>query len=59
MLLNDFAPFISYILLLKEFRPYRIIFINMCIVITVATVTLLRDFGAYDLNLCVGWLACR
>jgi hypothetical protein len=31
-------------LLLMDFRPYGIIFMNVCVVITVAMVMLLRDF---------------
>jgi hypothetical protein len=32
-------------LLLRDFGPYGIIFMNVCVVITVATVLLLRGFG--------------
>jgi hypothetical protein len=32
-------------LLLIDFGPYGIIFLNMCVVTTVAMVMLLRDFG--------------
>jgi uncharacterized YccA/Bax inhibitor family protein len=35
------------ILLLRDFGPYGIIFINVCVVTTVAMVMLLRDFGLY------------
>jgi hypothetical protein len=33
-------------LLLRDFRPYGIIFMNACVII-VAMVMLLRDFGPY------------
>jgi hypothetical protein len=31
----------------SDFGPYGIIFMNVCLVITVSTVMLLRDFGRY------------
>jgi hypothetical protein len=34
-------------LLLRHFGPYGIIFVNGCVVITVAIVMLLKDFGPY------------
>jgi uncharacterized YccA/Bax inhibitor family protein len=34
-------------LLLRNFGPYVIIFMNVCVVITVAMVMLLRDFGRH------------
>jgi uncharacterized YccA/Bax inhibitor family protein len=36
-------------LLLRDFGPYGIIFMNVCVVITVAIVMLLRDFGTYGI----------
>jgi hypothetical protein len=32
---------------LRDFGPYGIIFINVCVVMTVATVMLLKDFWPY------------
>jgi hypothetical protein len=42
-------------LLLRDFGPYGIISMNVC-VITVAMVLLLRDFGGYVFYLYFGWL---
>jgi hypothetical protein len=36
-------------LLLRDFGPYRIIFMNVPVVTTVAMVILLRDFGPYGI----------
>jgi uncharacterized YccA/Bax inhibitor family protein len=36
-------------LLLRDFGPYGLIFINVCVVITVAMVMLLRNFGPYGI----------
>jgi hypothetical protein len=36
-------------LLLRDFGPYGIIFMNMCVVISVAEVMLLRDFGPHGI----------
>jgi hypothetical protein len=36
-------------LLLRDFWPYGIIFMNVCVVITVAILMLLRDFGPYGI----------
>jgi hypothetical protein len=38
-------------LLLRDFGPYGIIFMNVCVVITVAMVILLQDFGPYVVNI--------
>jgi hypothetical protein len=38
-------------LLLRNFGPYGIIFINVCVVITIAMVMLLKDFGVYGIIL--------
>jgi hypothetical protein len=38
---------VSKHLLLSDFRPYVIIFMNVWVVITVAMVMLLRNFGSY------------
>jgi hypothetical protein len=35
-------------MLLRYLGPYEIIFMTMCVVITVAMVILLRDFGPWD-----------
>jgi hypothetical protein len=35
-------------LLLKDFGPYGIILMNLCFVVTVEMVMLLRDFGTYE-----------
>jgi hypothetical protein len=35
-------------LLLSDFRPYAIICVNVCVVITVATLMMLRDFVHYE-----------
>jgi uncharacterized YccA/Bax inhibitor family protein len=46
---------VAMVMLLRDFGPYGIIFMNMC-VITVAMVMLLRDFGPYGIifmNMCV------
>jgi hypothetical protein len=43
-------------LLLRDFGPYEIIFMNVCVVITVTMVMLLRDFRPYEIifmNVCV------
>jgi hypothetical protein len=42
-------------LLLRDSGPYGIIFMNACVVITVAMVMMLRDFGPYGIfmNVCV------
>jgi uncharacterized YccA/Bax inhibitor family protein len=43
-------------LLSRNFGPYGIIFMNLCVVITVAMVINLRDFGPYGIifmNMCV------
>jgi hypothetical protein len=43
-------------LLLRNFEPYVIIFMNVCVVITVAMVMMLRDIGTYVIifvNVCV------
>jgi hypothetical protein len=37
-------------LLLRDFEPYGILFKDMCTVVTVATVKLLRDFRPYIHN---------
>jgi hypothetical protein len=34
-------------LLLRDFEPYRIVFMNVCVVIAVAMVMLLRNFEPY------------
>jgi hypothetical protein len=34
-----------------DFGPYGIIYMNMCVVITVAVVMLLKDFGPYGIIL--------
>jgi hypothetical protein len=34
-------------LLFRDFGPYGIIFMNVCVVITVAMAMLLREFGHY------------
>jgi uncharacterized YccA/Bax inhibitor family protein len=36
-------------LLLRDFGPYGIIFMNVCVVITVAMLMLLREFGPYGI----------
>jgi uncharacterized YccA/Bax inhibitor family protein len=36
-------------LLLRDFGPYEIIFMNVCVVITNAMVKLLKDFGPYGI----------
>jgi hypothetical protein len=36
-------------LLLRDFGPQEIIFMKVCVVITVAIVMLLRDFGPYGI----------
>jgi hypothetical protein len=36
-------------LLFRDFGPYRIIFMNVCVVITVVMIMLLRDFGPYGI----------
>jgi hypothetical protein len=33
--------------MLRDFRPYGIIFMNVRVVMTVAMVVMLRDFGPY------------
>jgi hypothetical protein len=38
------AWFVGYHLLVRDFGPYRIIFMNVCVVITDAMVRLLRNF---------------
>jgi hypothetical protein len=38
-------------LLLRDFGPYGIIFMNVCVVITVAMVILLQDLGPYVVNI--------
>jgi hypothetical protein len=43
------AWFLGEHLLLKDFEPYVIIFMNVGVVITVAIVKLLRDFGPYGI----------
>jgi hypothetical protein len=43
------AWFIRDNLILRGFGPYKIIFMNVCVVITVAMVMLLRDFGSYGI----------
>jgi hypothetical protein len=35
--------------LLRDFWPYEIIFMNLCVVITVAMAMLLKDFGSYGI----------
>jgi hypothetical protein len=35
-------------LLLRDFGPYVIIFMNVCVVLTLAMAMLSRDFGPYD-----------
>jgi hypothetical protein len=40
-------------LLLTDFGPYGIIFMTVCVVITVAMVVLLRDFGPYGIFMTV------
>jgi hypothetical protein len=47
---------VNYHLLLRDFGPYVIIFMNVCVVITVAMVMLLRDFGPSAFYLHAGWL---
>jgi uncharacterized YccA/Bax inhibitor family protein len=42
--------FLGDYLLLRDFGPYGIIFMNVCIVITVAMVMLLRDFGPHGIT---------
>jgi hypothetical protein len=42
-------------LLSRDFGPYGIILINVSVVITVAMVMLLSDFGPYVLHIYVGW----
>jgi hypothetical protein len=43
-------------LLSRDFRPYRIIFMNVRVVITVAMVVLLRDFWPVSsIYMLVGW----
>jgi hypothetical protein len=39
------------IIYVKDFGPYGIVFMNVCVVITVAMVLLLRDFGPYGITL--------
>jgi hypothetical protein len=41
-------------LLLRDYGPYRIIFINVCVIITDAMLMILRNFGPYVFCLCVG-----
>jgi hypothetical protein len=41
-------------LLLREFGSYMMIFMNVCVVIIVAMVMLLRDFGPYAFCTLVG-----
>jgi uncharacterized YccA/Bax inhibitor family protein len=41
-------------LMLRDFGPYGIIFINVCVVITVAMLILLSDVGPYVF--CLRWL---
>jgi hypothetical protein len=36
---------ITVAMLLTDFGPFGIIFLNLCVIITVAMVTILRDFG--------------
>jgi uncharacterized YccA/Bax inhibitor family protein len=43
-------------LMLRDFGPYGIIFINVCVVITVTMLILLSDVGPYVFCLCVGCL---
>jgi hypothetical protein len=43
-------------LLLRNFGPYVIIFMNACVGITVAMVMLLKDFGPHCFHLCFGLL---
>jgi hypothetical protein len=43
-------------MLFRNFGTYGIIFTNVCVVITVAVVMLLRDFGPYVVCLYVGWI---
>jgi hypothetical protein len=38
-------------LLLRDFAPYGMIFMNMCVVITVVMAMLLRDSGPYGIIL--------
>jgi hypothetical protein len=40
---------VGYHLLLRDSGPYRIIFMNAYVVITIAMVMLLRDLGSYGL----------
>jgi hypothetical protein len=35
--------------------PYKIIFMKVCVVMAVAMVMLIRDFGPYAFYLYVGW----
>jgi hypothetical protein len=35
------------LLLLKDFGPYGIIFMNVCVLIAVAVIMVLRDLGPY------------
>jgi hypothetical protein len=43
--------FIGEHFLLRDFEPYGIIFMTMCVVITVAMIMLIRDFGPYGIIL--------
>jgi hypothetical protein len=37
-------------LLLRDFGPYKIIFMNVCVVITIAMAMLLDNFEPYGIN---------
>jgi hypothetical protein len=43
-------------LVFRDFRPYGIIFMNMCVVTTVAVVMLLSGFVPYVLYIYICWL---
>lgn len=61
MLLRDFVPCVFYLyvtfslLLLQEFELF-LMYLNACVVTTVAVVILLRNFAPYILHLYICWL---
>jgi hypothetical protein len=56
---RDLNPVPPYQLVLKGFGPCGVIFMNVCVVITVSIVMLLRDSGPYGIIFMTMFIAFR